>query len=66
MYQPHFSISHLFSEMLPQIINNINIEDRMLQTLAVVGEMVSYDFIHNCDTISYHFRTRSRALSLLF
>ena len=27
--------------VLPQMINNINIEDRMLQTLAVVGEMVS-------------------------
>ena len=33
--------------VLPQMINNINIEDRMLQTLAVVGEMVSYDFIYS-------------------
>ena len=30
------------------------------------GELWFYIFIHNCDTISYHFRTRSRALSLLF
>ena len=29
--------------VLPQMIN---IEDRMLQTLAVVGEMVSYEFIY--------------------
>ena len=33
--------------VLPQMINNINIEDRMLQTLAVVGEMVSYDLIYS-------------------